>query len=494
MKKTLLGVALFLVLAVPTSAQAIPPSEYRSRRDALARALGEAGVFIALSPDPAVRNGDVEWPFRQDDDLKYLTGTNDRQTALVLLPSEKEWGEVLFTRPSDPLEEVWTGPTPTAEQVRARGSVMRVERFDQFDSFLDALFGGRRWGPSPEYNFYRSPAFPNFLTHRREGRATVWLLLSDSPMTAAPVKRLLDRLRAAYPDLQFRDAAPHLHRLRERKSLSELTILQRAIDITDEAHRAAMKRVPTATHENQLQATIEFTFRDRGADGWSFPSIVASGRNATILHYEVNNAPVERSGLILMDIGAEVEGYAADITRTVPADGTFTPEQRAVHDAVFRAQTESMKLMRPGRRYAEVQKRAEEVIGEELLRLGLITRNVTEQVRLYFLHGVGHHIGLQVHDVFDRARPFEEGMVLTNEPGIYVRRASVVESFFYKGLTSEERKRVDAALVRYDGIGVRIEDDLLVTAGEPRLLSKSPRSAAETEEFMGKGLQRKAVP
>jgi Xaa-Pro aminopeptidase len=133
-----------------------------------------------------------------------------------------------------------------------------------------------------------------------------------------------------------------------------------------------------------------------------------------------------------------------------------------------------------------VQRRAEEVLGEELLRLGLITRNETAQVRLYFLHGVAHHIGLQVHDVFDRARPFEEGMVLTNEPGVYVRRASVVESQFYKGLAEEERRRVDAALARYDGIGVRIEDDLLVTAGEPRLLSKSPRSAAEIEGYMAR--------
>ena len=484
MKKILTGVAVLLLFAASATAQSIPASEYQARRDALARAVGQQGIFIALSPDPAIRNGDVEWPFRQDDDLRYLTGVGERGPALVILPSEREWREVIFTRRASPYEEVYTGPAPTAEQVRARSGVARVERSDQFDAFLDALFGGRHWGQSNERTYYRTPAFPNFLAHRREGRATVWLLLSDSPATVAPVKRLLERLRASYPELQFRDAAPHLHRLRERKSQAELALLQRAIDITDEAHRAAMKRALTATHEHQLQATVEFTFRDRGADGWAFPSIVAAGKNATILHYEINTAPVERGGLVLMDIGAEVEGYAADVTRTVPADGTFTPEQRAIHDAVFRAQEESMKLMRPGRSFAEANRRAEQVIGEELLRLGLITRNETEQVRLYFLHGLGHHIGLQVHDVFDRARPFEEGMVLTNEPGIYVRRASVVESAFYKGLTAEERRRVDAALARYDGIGVRIEDDLLVTGGEPRLLSRSPRSAAEIEEYM----------
>jgi Xaa-Pro aminopeptidase len=312
------------------------------------------------------------------------------------------------------------------------------------------------------------------------------LLLGDRAATAAPVKALLTRLRADYPELQFRDAAPHLLRMREVKSPAELALLQRAIDITDEAHRAALRRVSTATHENQLQATIEFTYRDLGADGWGFPSIVAAGRNATTLHYEVNEAPIDRKDLVLLDIGAEVDGYTADITRTIPASGTYSPEQRAIHDAVFRAQNESMKLMRAGSSFSKAHRRAEEVLGEELMKVGLITKNESEQVRLYFPHGLGHPIGLQVHDVYDRTRLFEEGMVVTNEPGIYVRRADVVASPFYKKLSDDERKGIDAALARYEGIGVRIEDDLLITKGDPVLLSKSPRSATDIEAFMKK--------
>ena len=475
---------LCLLLALPLFAQNIASSEYQARRDAVARAIGPNGVFIALSPEPVTRNGSVEWPFRQDDDLKYLTGIDEQQTALVILPSEPKWRDMIFTRPFDASAELWTGPIPTTEEVKSTSGITNVSPYDQFEVFLKALFGGRAWGPSTEYRAFRGPGFPNFRTIQREGRATVWLLLGDRAATAAPVKSLLARLRNDYPELQFRDATPELLRLREVKSAPELALLQRAIDVTDEAHRAAMQRVRNATHEYQLQATIEFTYRDRGADGWGFPSIVAAGRNATILHYEINDAPIVRDGLVLVDIGAEVDGYTADITRTFPADGTFSPEQRAIHDAVLRAQTESMKLMRPGASFSKINTRAEEILGEELLKLSLITRNETDQVRLYYRHGVGHPIGLQVHDVYDRLRPFEAGMVVTNEPGIYVRRADIVASPWYAKLNADERKGVDAALARYEGIGVRIEDDLLITNGEPRLLSKSPRSAGEIEAFM----------
>lgn len=476
--------ALFLV-ASSLSAQ-IPAAEYEARRDAIARRIGPAGVFIALSPRPVIRNGDVEWPYRQDDDLRYLTGIEERDTALVIVPSSIEWRDVVFARAFDARAELWTGPIPTAEQIRSISGVEKIEEFHQFHPFVNALFGGKPWGPTTEYGYYRTPAFPELRDHLRNGRGTVWLLLGDRSATSEPLEELVERLREEYPELQFRDATPLLLSMRETKSSSELALLQRAIDITDEAHRAAMRRARTATHENQLQATIEFTYRDLGADGWGFPSIVASGRNATILHYEKNDAVIPRDGLVLMDIGAEVDGYTADITRTIPADGTFSPEQRAIYDIVYKAQNESMKLMRAGSSMSKVNRRAEEVIGEELIKLGLIATNDLESVRMFFRHGVGHPIGLQVHDSFDRARPLEAGMVMSNEPGVYVRRRDIVESAYYGKLDAARKARVDAALDLYDGIGVRIEDDLLITSGEPKLLSKSPRSAAEIEAFMAR--------
>src|SRR6185436_14940512 len=277
----------------------------------------------------------------------------------------------------------------------------------------------------PQSSYFAPPGMPAFLASVRAGRAEVWLVMHDRGSIGSPAtreQRFADDLRRQYPDVRFRDASPLLLAMREIKSPAELTLIQRAVDITAEAQKAAMARVLTATRENQVQATIEFTFRNLGACCWAFPSIVAAGRNATTLHYETNNGPIPRDGLLLTDIGAEVEGYSADVTRTYPADGTFSPEQRAIYDAVFAAQNEAIPLMRPGGRFIDVHTKALEVVGRELLRLGLVTKNTPEQAFLYFFHGVGHTLGLQTHDAFDRARALEPGMVFTNEPGGYVRK------------------------------------------------------------------------
>jgi Xaa-Pro aminopeptidase len=246
-----------------------------------------------------------------------------------------------------------------------------------------------------------------------------------------------------------------------------------------------MARVLTAARESEGQATIEFTFRNLGACCWAFPSIVAAGRNATTLHYESNNDPIVRDGLLLTDIGAEVDGYSADVTRTYPADGSFSPEQRAIYDVVLAAQTESLALMRPGRRHLEVNNKALEVVGRELQKLGLVTKNTPEQAALYLFHAIGHPLGLQTHDVYDRARAYEPGMVFTNEPGIYIRQDDIVASDVFAKLPAAEQASMRAALQRYDGIGVRIEDDVLITSGEPKVLSAAaPRTVNEIEGWM----------
>jgi Xaa-Pro aminopeptidase len=276
--------------------------------------------------------------------------------------------------------------------------------------------------------------------------------------------------------------------MREIKSPAELTLVQRAVDITAAAQKAAMRRVLTAAHEYEVQATIEFTFRTLGACCWGFPSIVAAGRNTTTLHYETDNDPIARGGLLLSDIGAEVEGYGADVTRTYPVDGAFSPEQRAIYEAVLAAQTESLALMRPGHRHLEVNDKAIEVVGRELLKLGLVTKATPEQAGLYLFHGTGHPLGLQTHDVYDRVRAYEPGMVFTNEPGVYVRQDDVMASDLFKRLPAAEQTTIRAALQRYDGIGIRIEDDVLITAGEPRVLSAAaPRTVKEIETWMAAG-------
>ena len=278
---------------------------------------------------------------------------------------------------------------------------------------------------------------PSFLAAMRSGRAEVWLVLDDRASGGAMSReqQFADQLRRRYPEVKFRDASPLLHAMREIKSTAELALIQRAVDITVAAQKAAMARVVTAAREHEVQATIEFTFRNLGACCWAFPSIVAAGRNATTLHYVTNNDPIVRDGLLLVDIGAEVEGgYGADVTRTYPADGTFSAEQRAIYDAVFAAQNESMPLMRAGRRFIEVHNKSLEVVGRELLKLGLVTKNTPEQAALYLFHGSGHPLGLQTHDVYDRTRAFEPGMVFTNEPGVYVRKDDILGSEVFKKL------------------------------------------------------------
>jgi Xaa-Pro aminopeptidase len=286
--------------------------------------------------------------------------------------------------------------------------------------------------------------------------------------------------------VKFRDASPLLHAMREIKSTAELALIQRAVDITVDAQKAAMARVVTAAHEYEVQATIELTFRNLGACCWAFPSIVAAGRNATTLHYVTNNDAIVRDGLLLVDIGAEVEGgYGADITRTYPADGTFSAAQRAIYDAVFAAQSESMPLIRPGRRFIDVHNKSLEVVGRELLKLGLVAESTPEQAGWYLFHGSGHPLGLQTHDVYDRTRSFEPGMVFTNEPGIYVRKDDILGSDVFKKLRPSAQESIRDAVTRYEGIGVRIEDDVLITAGDPKVLSSgAPRAAKDIEAAM----------
>ncbi len=472
---------------VTEKAAGIQPSEYQARRAALAKAIGADAIFIGFSAASARRTGDVDWPFRQEDNLLYLTGVNSPDTTLALIPADRS--ETIFVTDPNPAREAWTGRIPTHEEVTAINGIRDVESASRFESFVEAVFQGLGWGESDTYGYYRAPSFPGFLRSFSEGRAEVWLLLDYRSQPGEPSRenRFAADLGKRFPEIRIRNASPILTAMREVKSPAEIALIQRSIDITAEAQKAAMRRVLTATREYEVQATIEYTFRNLGACCWAFPSIVGAGENATILHYESNNDPVFRTGLLLTDIGAEVQGYSADITRTYPANGRFSQEQRAVYEAVVAAQNECLDLMRPGRLFGEVQTKAQEVIGRGLLRLGLVSKSDLDQVRLYFFHGIGHPLGLQTHDVFDPARRFEPNMVVTDEPGIYVRRNDVLASEVFRKLQQSEQDSIRKALDRYAGIGIRIEDDVLITDRDPKILSgAAPRTAAEIEAWMAK--------
>lgn len=481
---------LFVLAGALEASAAIEPAEYAARRQRVAEAIGPHAMLVVRSPAPAIRNGDTEWPFRQSDDLYYLTGVDAPDTTLVLMPGEREHREILFALDRDPSQEVWTGRIADHAELAKSSGVDEVVSESKFDAFLAAAFEGRGWADPATYRYYAKPGLPAFHRSVREGKAEVYLLLDrrtgseDEPPSA--VSLLSQKIRSRYPEVRVRDASSIVSGLREVKSAAEIALIQRAVDVTLEAQKAAMRRALAASHEYQVQATVEFTFRDLGAAGWGYPSIVAAGPNATTLHYVTNDAKIPRDGLLLLDVGAEVEHYTADVTHTFPADGTFSDEQEAIYEAVLRTNQALMPLFRPGSSLRAAHEKALDLIGKELAALGLVTKaEDRDQVKLYFMHGLGHPLGLAVHDAFDRARPFEPGMVATNEPGIYVRAADVRASDVWKRLSEAERAGIDAALAKYDGIGVRIEDDVLVTQQGPRVLSAAlPRTVEEIEKFM----------
>ncbi|MEM7482190.1 MAG: aminopeptidase P family protein [Acidobacteriota bacterium] len=482
------GVLCFALLFIGSFALAeIPAEEYSARRARLAEVIGPDGVALLLPHEAKHRNGDVNWPFRQDDSILYLTGIDQPGTALALLPGEETHREILFLLDRDPLAEVWDGRLFSQDEATALSGISEVVSASRFEGFAHVAFGGLPWGETDLYRYYRPPGLPSLLEAVRQGRATLWLDLESRGAAGelTPEQKLAHTVRQRFPEVQVRDLSPQVKALREIKSPAERKVLQRAVDITVEAVEAAGRRARTAEHEYQVEATIEHTFRDRGACCWGYPSIVAAGYNATTLHYNTNNEAIDRGDLLLMDVGAEVDGYTADITRTFPVDGTFSEPQREIYEAVLAAWSECLPKMRPGGRMAEVHNLAIEVLGRELLALGLITEATPAQVEMYYLHGLGHPIGLQVHDAFDRTRAFEADMVWTLEPGLYVRRADVEASAAFRELPETDQAKIRQALERYDGIGVRIEDDIWITEDGPELMSDGlARTVDEIEALL----------
>ncbi|HXA17766.1 MAG TPA: Xaa-Pro aminopeptidase [Thermoanaerobaculia bacterium] len=470
---------------------AIDPSEYAARRARLAKEIGPNAMIVLFSSKLQIRSGDQEWPFRQSNDLLYLTGIAEEETTLVMVPGDPDFAEVLFVRDRNPMQEGWTGRIPPHEEITKISGIKRVESAGRWRALITSAMFGSQW-PSPDSAERILPrAMPNFYSAVLAGSAELWTVNEQIPLGPNPplteeqlfVKDLRDR----YPALRFRDAHPLLIHMREVKSPAEVAVIQHAIDITEIAQKAAMKRVLTATSENQVDAVIDFTYKDQGTCCWAFPSITASGTNTTTLHYMANNAPVDRKALFLTDLGAEYLGYSADVTRTYPASGKFTADQRAIHDAVFAAQEAAIAALKTGGHFRDADHAAIAVIGRELLRLGLVSNAEPRQVYLYFRHAPGHHIGLDTHDATDRDRKIEPNMVFAVEPGIYVRKNDVLASPVYAKLTKEEQASIAKALDRYDGIGVRIEDNVVITETGARILSTgSPRKSDDIERFMAK--------
>lgn len=432
----------------------IGAAEYARRRKQLMQMAGEQAILILPAAPERVRSHDTHYPYRQDSDFWYLSGFPEPEAVLVLVPGRKHGEAILFCRERDAEREAWDGPRAGQEGAVAQYGMDDAYPIDDVDEILPGLLEGRS---RVYYHFGRDVDF--------DLKLIGWL------------KRVREQVRhGAQPPHEFLELGHLLHEQRLFKSRDEIALMQQAADISVRAHRAAMQLARPGVHEYQLQAEIEREFR--AADAWpAYGSIVGTGSNACVLHYRANNAHSRDGELVLVDAGAEYRGYAADITRTFPVNGRFSAAQRALHDLVGAAQAAALAQAQPGIAYEAGHLAAVQALTEGLLRLGLLKgtleRNLAEgHYKRFYRHKTGHWLGLDVHDVGEyrlagESRLLEPGMVFTIEPGLYV---------------SADDTSVDA---KWRGIGIRTEDNVLITADGHRVLTDAlARSADEIEAEM----------
>jgi Xaa-Pro aminopeptidase len=424
---------------------------HRTRREAVFAAISP-GVAVFPAAPVAIRNNDVEHEYRQDSDLFYLTGFDEPEAVAVLWSDGKTRKLVLFCRTRDRERETWDGLRAGLEGAKERHGADEAYPIAELSQRLPELMRNQR---RLYYRLGRDRAF------------------DDRVLAALELVRARGKAGSGYPT-EIVDPATVVHELRRLKGDDELRLMRRAADITIEGHLAAMRSASPGKHEYELEAVLREAFRRGGAERCAYQPIVGSGRSATILHYRTNNNQMADGDLVLIDAGCEYGYYAADVTRTFPVGGAFTAPQRAVYEAVLRAQEASLALVRAGNTLEAVHQASVEVLVDALVRLDVLRGDRARLIedgsyRKYYMHKTSHYLGMDVHDVgsyFDdqRPRPLEPGVVVTVEPGLYF---------------SDGDQAVPAEL---RGIGVRIEDDVLVTAGAPEVLTAAlPRTVADVE-------------
>ena len=467
-------------------------AQLAERRRRFAETLGE-GLAVIPGAQELIRNGDTTYEFRQSSDLFFLTGFDEPDAVALLNPAHPKERYVLFVRPRDREMEIWNGRRAGVEGAIADYDADAAYPLDQLDAKL------REYALDRDTLFYRL----------------------GQPTHDARITRLVSELRPARargstPPIRIEDPGPALHELRLRKSAVELEWQRRACAISREAHAEAMRVARPGLFEYQVQAALEYVFRLHGSPRNAYPSIVASGPNACILHYHENRRRLGDNELLLIDAGCEYGYHAADITRTLPVGGRFTGPQRAIYELVLRSQLAALEVVRPGQPFEAIHDAARRVLTEGLVALGLLPRGVADSLsmhhyREFFMHGTGHWLGMDVHDVGDyraqgKSRVLEPGMVFTIEPGLYFDPERERVTFFLREYSElemwERRHRLGTAAAKrleeeekakaprlvhpvpreFRGIGIRIEDDVLVTAdGYEVLTAGTPKTIEDVE-------------
>jgi Xaa-Pro aminopeptidase len=475
-------------------------AELAARRRRVAEAVGSKGILILFSTEPRVYTNDVDYEYRQENNLYYLTGLKQNNATVVLLPGNEQFPEILFMPRRNPAAETWTGHMYSAEEASQLSGIKEIWEASEFDPFLRALRNRQPYRPNPEHVLLSTTSasgplsmsgWEKLFTAAGKNEAELYLLVPGESESREYKReqRFASEWSKSASGFSVKNITPVFDNLRLRKSAIEIAFMQHAMDITTEAHERAWVAAATAKWEYEVDALVAYTFKLRNADHWGYPSIVGCGPNATTLHYEESQGPVTPGNLILMDVGAEYEHYSADVTRTFPANGRFSTTQAEVYQIVYDAQEAAAKATRPGVLISDVHRAATEVIKNGLLKLGLITDRNSNQYRIWFMHGTSHWLGMNVHDVGNYGTKLEPGMVFTNEPGIYVRP----DAFDNKPSNMNDadwekfKAAVKPAYEKYKGIGVRIEDDMLVTPDGVKWMTEAlPRKIADIEAFIAK--------
>jgi Xaa-Pro aminopeptidase len=451
-----------------------------ARRARVMERLGAETMLVLFSAPTRNYSLDVSYEYRQDSNLYYLTGVTQEGTILVLMPGNVTRREILFVAARNPEREHWNGRLLTRDEATALTGIQTVLSTGEFESFIAAMLTRRASGAIDQQEA------KGFFEALGAGRARVALTLQaggpSDPLSAT--QDFARRIRERYVGFDTIDVTPQFTDLRVIKTPYERKVLVKSLEISSDAQMAGMRAARPGGWEYEVEAAIEAVHRSRGAVSWSYPSIVASGPNATILHYNENNRQMQAGDLLLVDAAANYEYMSGDITRTYPVGGRFSTAQKDVYAIVLEAQEEAIKVARAGTPLSAVHDKTVDVIKAGLLRLGLITETSGDQYRMWYTHGANHYIGIDVHDVGERRRILQPGMAFVIEPGIYIRQAALDAL----PNTPENRaliERVQPAVNKYLDIGVRIEDAFLLEEGGLRRLTASvPRTIEEVESFM----------
>jgi Xaa-Pro aminopeptidase len=489
----------------PTAIRITPPApvfqdgkrleELATRRKHVANAIGPQAVLVLFSAEPRLYTNDVDYQFRQENNLFYLTNLNQKDATLVLLPGNSVTPEILFLPRRNPAHETWTGHMYSPQEAAQLSGIQEIWEANEFGPFVSALAKHEAYRPRPERILLSAVAETGTqngfgpLSDAAAKKEAALYLLSLPSEGENPEYRQEQRFAMAWAkepgSFPVQSAFPIFTRMRLRKSPMELDLMQHAIDISIEAHQRAQAFASQAKWEYEVDAQVAYTFKLRNADNWGYPDIVGCGPNATTLHYEESQGPVQPGKLMLMDVGAEYNHYSADVTRTFPVNGKFSKEQAEIYQIVYDAQEAAARATKPGATLSDAHRASTEVVKDGLLKLGLITDRNSEQYRTWFMHLNGHWLGMNVHDVGGGA-VFEPGMTFTNEPGIYIRM-DALDNLPRTPANDKFIAAIKPAFEKYKGIGVRIEDDLVITQdGVKWMTAALPRSIADVEAFIAK--------